>query len=321
MTHENYTPINPIQPLPSSLIVEINEWTVGDITSMGKRGKGGNFDQLLNRCKVIEDPRQVYNFDPGQSLNSSILQTGDRGVIAVLQRIMTHWRACGPHFEFAWQCSDADCLDADPKKIPWAVDLRRFLLTAEDLEAPELLEGENAEEDYPDKPVYLPGGLELIWHDRFGSMPITIGNADGIDKTAFLQNLTEEALICWKEGNRFEYLDHHTKKIMWWKIMQGKDEAALARFRKSPDKYRLNGLGRRIVQIEDVQDYLKANWINQWSAGAEDELQAHINNVEPGMFRDFDVRCPRCGLVQEVSFPLDLGFFSPSSQKKRRGKT
>lgn len=320
MIPTNYKPINAIQPLPSGLLAKIIGWTVGDIANMGKRGTGGNLEGMIRRSLVSADPRGIYGFAEGHNLDPAKLMTSDRAIVIILQRIITHWRQCGPMFDFEFQCDDADCTDADGRPIPWSVDLRRFLLTEEDLDADELPPGEDLQ-DYADMPVYLPGGNELVWLDRFGDMPIVIGNADGKDKTAFLQMLSDEALANWKDGNRFEYVDPETGKRMWWKIMQGTDEAALQRHRKSPDKYRLNALGRRIVEIEDVQAFQKAQWLTQWGAGAEDELQEHINDIEPGLFKEFDVKCPRCGLIQEVSFPLDLTFFSPSTRKKKRGKT
>lgn len=277
-------------------------------------------DQMIGRCKVVSDPRGVYNFGDGKNVESLRLLSGDRAVIVILQRIMTHWRACGPFFEFAFFCADIDCVELNPKKIPWSVDLRRFLLSEEDLNAPELPK-DYTEEEIPDGPVYLPGGMELLWVSRFGSMPIQIGNADGIDKTAFFLSLSDDVLAAWLEGNRFSYVDPCTNTRMFWKMMQGVDENALQQFRKSPDKYRLHAIDRRIIEVEGVQHYLKQTWISKWSAGAEDMLQDHINGIEPGIFKEFDVSCPRCNLVQEVEFPLDLGFFSPSSRKRKLGKT
>ena len=318
MLHNEYSCISRVQTLPSRLVVDIGEWTVGDIASMGKRGANSH-DQMLARCKVVSDEDGVYKWKANQPVVPEKLQTGDRSVAIIMQRIISHWRACGPFFDFSFHCDDEDCRDAVPKAIPWTVDLRRFLLTEQDLAAEELESIEHLE-DASDRPVYLPGGKEIVWVDRFGDMPIVIGNADGVDKTAFLQMLSDEALQCWLNGNRFEYFDPITEKNLIWKIMIGEDEAELQKYRKSADKFRLNALGRRIVEVDGVQAYMKPSWINGWFAGAEDMLQQHINDVEPGMFREFDVRCPRCGLVQGIAFPLDMSFFSPSSRRKKPGR-
>lgn len=319
MNYTSFTPINSIQPLPSGLIVDLGNWTVGDIASMSDHGKGGNLNQLIGRCKVADDPRGVYGLNPGDPIPASKLMTVDRGVIIILQRIRTHWYKCGPHFEFRFNCIDEDCYDACSKHIPWTVDLRRFLLTEEDLNC-RVLEKDEDPSEFAGEPVYLPGGKEIIWEDRFGSMPIVICNDEGEDKTAFIQTMSDEVLEVWRNGNEFEYLDPITKKILYWKIMQGTDEEAVRVHRKNKKKYVMALLGRRVVRIEDVGFALKASFLNQWDAGAQDLFESHTSELEPGMSREFDVSCPRCNLIQEVSFPLDTAFFSPSARKRRRGK-
>lgn len=314
----HFSNISKIQTLPSGLMIEIGEWTVGDIASMGQRGSQGGMNQLIGRCTVYEDPHQIYGMSSGSKLDAAKLQTGDRAVVILLQRIYTHWRACGPDFHFSFQCQDLDCHDANPKPIPWAVDLRRFLLSKEDIEADRLQSSDDPKE-FASIPVYTPNGLSLIWADRFGEKPIIMGDAENIDKTIFLQTMSQEAQECWKNGNRFEYDDPYSGNKLWWKIMTGTDEDVLQRFRKAPDKFRLHALDRRIVEVDGIPSFQKMTWISQWSAGAEDLLQDHINKIEPGLFKEFDVRCPRCGLIQEVSFPLDLSFFSPSTRKRKHG--
>lgn len=317
--HLDHTSINPIQTLPSGAIVEIVEWSVGDLAGMGARGKGANLDQMISRCKMHEDPLGIYDMEPGKSLNAEKLQTGDRGTAILLQRVVTHWKQFGPFFDFTFRCEDADCADANKSKINWSVDLRRFLLSAEDFDSMITLSDGDELEDYQDVPVLVDEGKSVLWHDRFGSLPIQIGSDEGIDNTVFMQNLSGSALKTWKAGNRFDFNDPVSGKKVVWKIQTGADENALIRFRKDTERFQLEALGRRIAEIEGIASYQKAVWIKDWGAGGSSALQEEIHEIEPGYFKEFDVCCPRCGEEQEIEFPLDMTFFSPSSRKRKRG--
>lgn len=312
--------INPLQELPSGVVVEINEWTVGDIAGMGERGKAGNLDQMLARCRVIDDSQQFYGWKDGANIKPEKMIAADRGVLAILQRIVTHYGTCGAQFDFSFSCKDQDCHDLNSRPIPWSVDLRRFLLTKEQIEsARPLEEGESLEET--SGYILVDGGTAIVCVDRFGIDPIILGTGPGgaVDKTSFLYHANENVVSCWKNGNKFEYTDVVSGQKLWWKLLTGDDEMALTKYRKDLVKLRLAALSRRIVEVEGVDSFKKDTWLSKWGAGAEDRLQKHIGEIEPGLIKDFEISCPRCGLIQEISFPLDLGFFSPSATKKKHG--
>ena len=323
---DEFIEIDARQKLPSGLIVELEEWTTGDVnkisTSTGiNRIKA--IGKVIGRCRVVDDPRGVYpQMSPGDNVDPSILLVGDRVVLVILQRIYTH----GPWMGFEYLCEFFHCGHKNKKP---EIDLRRLLLPAipgmhlpqEDydcLTEEEKLYFEEGKVEATDEGYYV------LW-PSLGEEPILIGDEEKDLRKIFWKPLNEKGLEVFKNGNTGLYTDRKGNEIEWKHLTEA-DEIALAKIGSSNlEKLKLETITRRIKKItvpartesEEPKEIkserqIKA-WVVSWSARESNKFLDHVNSHDSGIDTAVGARCEKCNGSQEVEFPMDIDFFSPST--------
>lgn len=121
--------------------------------------------------------------------------------------------------------------------------------------------------------------------------------------------------------NQFEFVLPVSKKRVTFKFLTGKDEEEMAliaeRRRKAmPDMLVDNTITSRlessIVSIDGVTDRHKINtFIKAMPALDSRSLRTFMNDNEPGIEMNGELKCVKCGTENRVLLPLGVSFFWP----------
>jgi len=301
-----------VQELPSGLIVEVAEWKVSDLSDVATDKTGSGLGKLLTDCIVIEDVNEVYGFEKGQKIQPDRLLIGDRVVLLIHQRIISHSK----DFDFDCRCEDRFC----GEKIEWSFDLRRLLLPTvpdilDEIEMKKFNEG-----DHPFKVVKEEDGFAVVWPEKFGDEPILLG-----DSEIFFKPLSEESIEILKGDGLFTFYVPSLGVDGKFRLFAGRDENKISRDMKRRKKRKeLGALFHRIVSIEGVSEKEKEEVICSLKSRDLDSLNENIELYDCGVESVIEIECPTCAESTFVDLPLlDAGFFSPASRKRRssRGST
>jgi hypothetical protein len=121
--------------------------------------------------------------------------------------------------------------------------------------------------------------------------------------------------------NQFEFILPVSKKRVTFKFLTGKDEEEMTliaeRRRKAmPDMLVDNAITSRlessIVSIDGVSDRHKINtFIKAMPAQDSRSLRTFMNDNEPGIEMNGELRCVKCSAENRVLLPLGVSFFWP----------
>ena len=330
-----FVTIEPIQPLPSGTLVEVEEWTVDDISNMTATSgpaREKSINKVLRRCRIQEDPDGIYNLDPDSPFPSERGLTGDRSALMILQRIISQ----GAMFEFDWTCGIIGCQE----KVNWEFDLRRLLLPYIITPEGQMLADEaelDPETDNPERMTYVDtddGPAVIV--PRLGEEPILLG-----DERVYWRQMSPEAVQLWhqSQGETPPYFEDRRGNKVFWRFFTGKEEAQVSAAGgvTNLSALRTASIAKRILHVEVppkkgdpeakstfVRPRAKVStskcpitkWVRQWSSRASDRFLQHVNDLEPGLDTTIEVQCPECGEHQDLELPMGAGFFSPSSTRR-----
>lgn len=123
--------------------------------------------------------------------------------------------------------------------------------------------------------------------------------------------------------NVFEFKLPHSKKVVKFKFMSGRDEeeiaATQARQKKlgmATDSTVTTNLLYSIVSIDGIEDRSKiASFVKMMPARDSLALRNYIRDNEPGVLMKQEVTCPSCGHIEEVNMPIGVSFLWPSARR------
>jgi len=114
-----------------------------------------------------------------------------------------------------------------------------------------------------------------------------------------------------KSGNRFETKLPSLGKRIWFRLAVGADEERFAKLRQhNRDRLWSAMLALRIVEIENVKDNDKRQFIEELDISDAEFLRKEFDVVDCGVETTIEVECPECMTMQEIELPLGRFFFT-----------
>ncbi len=297
---EDFIEIDYIQTLPSGIKVELEEWSIRDVSKLiASQGKNAfvGMCNALDKCKLVEDANKVYpDLVVGERINSRILLSADRHALLLLQRIYSK----GKDMEFSVRCSNHSC-DHYKKPPTLEVDLRSLLIHT----LPE------------DSETVIVDGVKHAVIEGLSDVPICI---EGLSK-APLKVASDDTLRALFGELELSVETRKKDKTIKFKLLTGLEEEKIS---KSPSesleditKLR-NELARlRITEISPRPINLKEA-ILELPDSVLDSISRVCDEIEPSLSTEIDYECSKCGAYQEIMIPMmGDGFFSQVSKEKR----
>lgn len=238
-----------VQPLPSGVTVEVEEWSVDDVSLMTTQGGNARevaVNKVLQKCRIVDDPHEVYGQQSGSKFRPTPAMTGDRSALLIYQRVASF----GHNFDFEFTCGVLGC----QRKVAWEFDLRRLLLPYVITSEGELLaeDAELEEENTENMQYTTVEGVPAVICPRLGSKPILLG-----DERIYWRTLTEKGLEVWKQIQQEEppiFTDRRGNKV-FWRFFTGAQEAEMAKDQiTNLAAMRNKSIVLRVVKIQEKDD-------------------------------------------------------------------
>ena len=123
--------------------------------------------------------------------------------------------------------------------------------------------------------------------------------------------------------NLFEFVLPYSKKAVRFKFLTGRDEDQIMATSQRQKKLNMpndttvtTNLFHSIQSIDGVDDRSKImGFVQLMPARDSQALRSYIRDNEPGIIMRQEVKCPSCGLEEEVSMPIGVTFLWPSAQR------
>lgn len=146
-----------------------------------------------------------------------------------------------------------------------------------------------------------------------------------LDEDLPIYDFPEESLENYKAHNTFQTdLDGET---VFFKLMTGDDELEVIKlYDLAPDMQATTSLMQRIIKIKGRDGSMidDSNDIREWaqnlSFGATRDLIDLMDEVDGGVETAIEIRCPKCGNIEDIQLPLDAPEFWTPRRRKRSGK-
>lgn len=121
--------------------------------------------------------------------------------------------------------------------------------------------------------------------------------------------------------NLFEFILPHTKKVIKFKFMTGRDEEEIMltnqkqkKLGMSVDSNVTTNLMHSIVSVDGVEDRTKISaFVKMMPARDSLALRNYMRDNEPGITMKQDTTCGACGHTEEVTMPLGVTFLWPNA--------